>query len=125
MHGDCPTGADHIADSWAIGSMFANKPTLIRFAVDHALDGPWPGAGPRRNARMLRDGKPDRGLAFGALWKPETAPRRGHGGVWRHTGTGGMVSLMLAAGLPVRWIAAPGAAAVGLVTMPTPDEGVA
>lgn len=24
------------------------------FPVDHKLDGPWPGAGPRRNARMLR-----------------------------------------------------------------------
>ncbi len=118
-------GADLIAGSAAERLGIAVDP----YPVDHAIDGPWPGAGPRRNARMLRDGKPDRGLAFGALWKPETAPRRGHGGVirdervgWRHTGTGGMCALMLTAGLPVRWIAAPGAAAVDLVTMPTPGE---
>ncbi len=86
------------------------------YAVDHTLDGPWPGAGPRRNARMLRDGKPDRGLAFGALWKRETAAR--NWGNWKPSGTGGMVALMLAANLPVRWIAAPGTTAIDLTQMP-------
>lgn len=103
---------------------------VLTFPVDHAIDGPWPGAGPRRNARMLRDSKPDRGLAFGALWKrdgrmndPEAqAPlwKGARSGGWKTTGAGGMVSLMLAAGLPVRWIASPNADAIDLDGMPGP-----
>jgi hypothetical protein len=29
------------------------KPVDVCYRVDHALDGPWPGAGPRRNERMV------------------------------------------------------------------------
>jgi hypothetical protein len=43
------------------------------YPVDHKLDGPWPGAGPRRNLRMLASENPyetegtfvNLGLAFG------------------------------------------------------------
>ncbi len=42
---------------------------------------------------------------------------------FRHTGTGGMVALMLAAGLPVRWIAAPLVGAADLTEMPAPSTG--
>lgn len=35
-----------------------------RFPVVHAVDGPWPAAGPRRNSRMLKDGRPELGIAF-------------------------------------------------------------
>jgi hypothetical protein len=35
-----------------------------RFPVVHAVDGAWPAAGPRRNSRMLKDGKPEMGIAF-------------------------------------------------------------
>jgi len=55
-----------------------------RYPVDHALDGPWPAAGPRRNRRMFRESKPDRSIAF-------------PGG----PGTTGMVKIMRAAGLGV------------------------
>jgi hypothetical protein len=54
-------------------------------------------AGPIRNARMLADGKPDSGLAFGPL-------RRGQEPCARRTGTGDMVARMVRAGIPVRWI---------------------
>ncbi len=161
IHGDC--GKDDVAGNVICGAdrimgdvyFHELSGSVVAYPVDHALDGPWPSAGPRRNARMLRDGKPDRGLAFGALWRPRPmrccakcdavngyechrSPHHTHPcgcechepaalklSAWRHTGTGGMCAIMLAAGLPVRWIAAPGAAAVDLVTMPTPGEGVA
>jgi hypothetical protein len=54
------TGADLLANWWAIDRDVA----LRTFAVDHSLDGPWPGAGPRRNARMLADSKPNLVVAF-------------------------------------------------------------
>lgn len=111
--------ADHAAERLGLA--------IDSYPVDRAIDGPWPAAGPRRNARMMR-GKPDRGLAFGALWKPDT--RRdavyealiGEGPSWRGTGTGDMVRRMLDAGLPVRWIAAPGAEPLDLVSMPEPPR---
>lgn len=49
------TGADRIADDWAR----ANGIPVEDYPVDHALDGPWPAAGPRRNARMLKGSDPD------------------------------------------------------------------
>lgn len=62
-HGATPTrdGADWHADAWAkahIGGAW-------RFPVMPEVDGPWPGAGFARNARMLRDfrmGKPIHGV---------------------------------------------------------------
>jgi len=83
------------------------------YPVNHGLDGPWPGAGPARNRRMLAV-KPDRGLAFGPLWKMDPSWKR-----YRPTGTGHMVGLMLAAKLPVRWILAPTLDAVDLIEIPT------
>ncbi len=47
-------GADRIAKAWA---MLRDVP-CDEYAVDHALDGPWPGAGPKRNGRMLAASKP-------------------------------------------------------------------
>jgi len=71
-------------------------------------------AGPLRNARMLAEGKPDRGLAFGPLYRADG----------KRTGTGDMVQRMLpkdpARRLPVRWVAAPDAPAVDLTEMPEP-----
>lgn len=121
IHGNCgdlnhrergrrvPMGADVLA-GWCAAGVGA---AVDVYPVDHALDGPWPNAGPRRNERMFRESRPDRGLAFGALWKRSM-------GMWKKSGTGGMVSIMLGAGLPVRWVAEPGARHVDLVKMPRP-----
>lgn len=50
IHGDCPYGgADLIADIWAR----SNGVPACPVPVDHRLDGPWPGAGPRRNGRQI------------------------------------------------------------------------
>lgn len=48
VHGDAP-GGDTFAERWC---WLYGVPTR-RYPVDQRLDGPWPGAGPRRNARML------------------------------------------------------------------------
>lgn len=58
-HGAC-RGADLLAHRWAIENMIACR----RYPVDEKLDGPWPAAGCRRNARMLDDFQPDLVVAF-------------------------------------------------------------
>ncbi len=88
-----------------------------KYPVDRATDGPWPAAGPRRNARMLRDSAPDSGLAFGALWNHRGDIRHAD---WKRSDTGDMVKRMLAAGLSVRWVPAPNAHAQDLTAMPAP-----
>jgi len=90
------------------------------YPVDHALDGPWPAADPRRTARMLRDGKPTHGLAFGPLVKPAGASLMAG---LKTTDTGSTVGLMLAARIPVRWVPAPGEPAQDLAGMPEPPRG--
>lgn len=66
VHG-AARGADMIAGYVAEFLSFEVRP----YPVDHALDGPWPAAGPRRNVRMLRAEHPsadgtfvDVGLVF-------------------------------------------------------------
>jgi hypothetical protein len=49
FHGAC-RGADELCDR--IGRELGL--TVIRVPVDHKKHGPWPGAGPRRNADMVR-----------------------------------------------------------------------
>ena len=58
-HGGC-RGADLIAGEVARALGY----TVMEYAVDHVLDGPWPGAGPRRNGRMLREFRPTLVIAF-------------------------------------------------------------
>jgi hypothetical protein len=60
-------GVDRFARRWAHERGVPHDPC----PVDHTLDGPWPAAGPRRNARMLREKQPDRCVAFVA--SPETS----------------------------------------------------
>lgn len=126
IHGACSRIRDGVQVSVDMIADFIARQLgheIERYPVDHAKDGPWPGAGPRRNERMLRNGRPDRGLAFGALWVREQsamAARRLRPGGWKHTGTGGMTTLMLDARLPLRWIAAPGVAPIDLTAMPEP-----
>jgi hypothetical protein len=52
-------GADRLARAWATWRSNGEM-----YYVDRSIDGPWPAAGPRRNSRMLADGKPDLGVAF-------------------------------------------------------------
>ncbi len=115
IHG-AAAGADTVAAAIAITDNLAK---IVRpFPADWAGDGK--SAGPRRNARMLAEGRPDRGLAFGALWWNDPGEWMRRGARIRKTGTGDMVHRMLAARLPVRWIATAGAEAVDLTEMPPP-----
>lgn len=53
-------GADIMAGDWAGRNGITTDP----YPVSEKIDGKWPGAGPKRNARMLRNGRPDLVLAF-------------------------------------------------------------
>lgn len=114
IHG-AAQGADRLAGIVAHG--IGHR--VEEYPADWERDGN--AAGPKRNARMLAEGKPDRGLAFGPLWKRET-PLGLSGIPYKRTGTGDMVSKMLRAGLPVRWMATPDTPAVDLATMPEPSD---
>lgn len=123
IHG-AASGADTTAASCAVDwAMEAGVGLVVEpYPADWARDGR--AAGPIRNERMLREGKPDMGLAFGALWRPDprrTVHDKRHGlypDRFKVTGTGDMVSRMLRAGLPVRWVATHDAVAFDLVEMP-------
>lgn len=88
IHGDCPTGADAIADGIATSCGFA----VERFPADWETYGK--AAGPIRNQQMLERGKPDRVIAF-ALTNPPTG------------GTGNMVRQARDAKVPVLVITPP------------------
>ena len=51
---------DELVFQWRLKNGLSGQ----RFLVVHAVDGAWPAAGPKRNSRMLRDGRPDYGIAF-------------------------------------------------------------
>lgn len=60
IHGACHLGgADTLADEWA-----RSRSIPIRAFPVIGVDGPWPGAGPTRNARMLKAGQPTHCIAF-------------------------------------------------------------
>lgn len=109
---------DMLADFAARGLGFA----VESFPADWSLGRK---AGPLRNERMLRVGKPDRALAFGALWHPSKSagpnPHFTKSGRVKLTGTGDMVSRIIAAGLPMRWVPAPGEPSQDIAKMPDPD----
>lgn len=60
IEGACSTGADDMAYRWRLRNGIEGQ----RFPVTHSVDGPWPAAGPKRNSRMLRLGRPDMGIGF-------------------------------------------------------------
>ena len=65
IHGGC-SGVDAISEKIFHGMGLESKEmgwAIVSVGVNHELDGSWPGAGPRRNSRML-DEKPDLVLAF-------------------------------------------------------------
>lgn len=55
-----PTGADRLAEAWAA----RHGAPFYGFPVDERIDGPWPGAGRRRNIRMFEGFRPDEVLAL-------------------------------------------------------------
>lgn len=60
IHGACHLGgADLLADAWAKSRRVPVDPFPVRES-----DGPWPGAGPERNRRMLIVGYPTHCVAF-------------------------------------------------------------
>ncbi len=94
IHGDCPTGADHIADAiWRqIGQLAPEK-----FPADWKKHGK--AAGPIRNQQMIDEGKPDRAIAFFFASGADADPSS--------PGTADMLRRVRAAGIPVlcvRWI---------------------
>ena len=96
VHGACPTGADYQADEWGRG--FGATIEQHR-AEDH---GPWPAAGPRRNAHMVSLGA-DVCLAFIG---PCTSPRCRRPDPHPSHGASGCADLAEQAGIPTRrWIA--------------------
>lgn len=65
VHGACPTGADQLAEQFVRAWARRYGVRSHQFPVNHALDGPWPGAGPHRNRRMVDAHlDADFGLAF-------------------------------------------------------------
>jgi hypothetical protein len=122
IHGACSRKVTKVSR----GSIFHDVEVSVDMLADFAARGlghhvvPFPAdwsigrkAGPIRNSRMLTEGKPDRALAFGALF---VAPFNDRG---KRTGTGDMVAKLLAAGIPVRWVEAPGQPARDLTALPT------
>ena len=87
VHGDCPHGADRQASVWVRDAQ--RGPLWVVTEEKHPAKGhptedfgPWPGAGPRRNAHMVRRGA-DLVLAFiGPCTSPRcrrTDPHPSHG----------------------------------------------
>jgi hypothetical protein len=101
VHGDCRTGADRIADAWA--EWHRNRGRDIDIERHHARDfGPWPAAGPKRNAHMVSLGA-DACFAFiGPCTKPDCRRPQPHGS----HGATNCADLAEQAGIPVRrWTA--------------------
>lgn len=58
VHGMCPTGADDLAEVWALDT----GKTVKRYPADWKQHGR--AAGPIRNQRMIDEGRPTKGIAF-------------------------------------------------------------
>lgn len=85
IHGGCRG-----PDLWAARYFKHAWPENVKieeYAVDYKKDGSWPGAGPRRNARMFNEDAPDLVLAF---WDGKSR------------GTLSMIQIAARGGVPVR-----------------------
>jgi hypothetical protein len=105
--GGCPTGADWMASDWVANMLEAEMGDVREEehpAQNHPTEyfGPWPGAGPRRNAHMVGLGA-DIALAFiGPCTKPNCRRPQPHGS----HGASGCADLAEQAGIPTRRITA-------------------
>jgi hypothetical protein len=110
-------GADEIAMRYAVGRGVNVEAYPARWDLEGRS------AGPRRNARMLAFGKPDKAIAFGDLYREDlfrdgkTCPLGDIEGA-ALTGTGDMVSRLIKANVPVVWVPSPDAERMDLFTMP-------
>lgn len=97
VHGDCRTGADRIADAWAEWHRERGQPfDLERHPARNF--GPWPAAGPRRNAHMVQLGAD----ACFAFIGPCTSPRCRRPDPHPSHGASGCADLAEQAGIPTR-----------------------
>lgn len=100
VHGACPSGADAIASWWIRRFRHLQVTEEAHPAQGHPAEdfGPWPGAGPRRNAHMVQLGA-DVCLAFigpcASAWCRRPKPHGSHG-------ASGCAQLAEEAGIPVR-----------------------
>jgi len=92
VHGACPTGADAIADDWAIGNFLVPE----RHPADWAKHGR--AAGPIRNREMVGLGADISTAFIGDC----SSPRCNVGGKHPSHGATGCADLAEAAGIPVR-----------------------
>ena len=60
IYGDCPTGADHYTREWIMDQ--GEEVEDLRFIADWEKYGK--GAGPMRNERMIKEGKPTQAYGF-------------------------------------------------------------
>ena len=85
---------------------------VVPFHADPTRDGKLAEA--FRDSRMIAEGRPHQGLAFGPLYQPMAQ------GTHRRTDLGDVVAKMIDAHVPVRWIPDPDSTAQDLVEMPPP-----
>ena len=80
VHGDCPTGADAIADKVARRLGFEVRPYPANWEGELAATGSSKAAGPKRNAKILREEHPDKAgkpFTFGLAFTEDLARSRG------------------------------------------------
>lgn len=78
IHGACPTGADHLADKWAMKMGFSIRRYPADWEGEAAATGSARAAGPKRNARMIREEhKSGDSIAFALAFTPDLARSRG------------------------------------------------
>lgn len=80
VHGDCPTGADALADKVARKLGFEVRTYPADWEGELAATGSSKAAGPKRNAKILREEHPDKTgkpFAFGLAFTEDLARSRG------------------------------------------------
>lgn len=101
VHGDCPHPRRNDQRALSIDQVAASVGEFLGYRVkavpiDHSVDGPWPAAGPRRNARMVAECVRERDA--GAIVEVAGFP---HPDPSKRRGTNGCLKLARAAGLGV------------------------
>ncbi|MFF8809154.1 SLOG family protein [Streptomyces omiyaensis] len=101
VHGHCPDGVDALADAWTRANGFTVEPHPARGHPAQDF-GPWPGAGPRRNAFMVGLGAD----AYIAFLMPCSSPKCRRTDPHPSHGAAGTALLAENAGIPTWRLAA-------------------